>query len=147
MNKCSELCSWFKTIFLSFWDCITNAIHLCHPLKLVSSLVFVTNPGTRFVNPSDIKAKFAIFWENVSSHVKRGYQTTSAWNSCNQTRPLPDPGVRNKKNSFFWIRLDSRECHSQLEINLPWNRKTDQLPHYIISHFPWPNLAIVKYWI
>ena len=57
MNKYSELCSRFKAIFLCFCDCITNTvIHLCHPLKLVSSLALVTNPEPRIVNPSDIKA-------------------------------------------------------------------------------------------
>ena len=79
MNKYSELCSWFLNhIPLSLRLHHEGDPFMPSPLKLVSSLVFVTNPGTRIVNPSDIKAKFAIFWENVSSHVKRGYQTTSA---------------------------------------------------------------------
>ena len=57
MNKYSELCSWF----LNHIPLSLRLHHECDPfmpspLKLVSSLVLVTNPEPQIVNPSDIKA-------------------------------------------------------------------------------------------
>ena len=124
MNKYSELCSRFKAIFLCFCDCITNTvIHLCHPLKLVSSLVLVTNPEPRIVNPSDIKAGKIrhLLGKCIIPCQKRIGSNNSHPTEIVVIKLLfPPTPVSETENSFFWLRLRfSSECQSQLKINLP----------------------------
>ena len=126
MNKYSELCSRFKAIFLCFCDCITNTvIHLCHPLKLVSSRVLVTNPEPRIVNPSDIKAGKI---RHLLGKCIIPCQKRIGSNNSHPTEIVviklvlffPPTPVSETENSFFWLRLRfSSECQSQLKINLP----------------------------
>ena len=131
------------------WTNTRNCVHGLKPYSSVSVIASRTHgdpfvlasfkisffPRARIDNPSDIKAG------KIRHLLGKWIIPCQKKIGSNNSHPPEIVVIKLKlvllmsgtENPFFWLRFSS-ECQSQLKINLPWNRKTDQLPHYIISH-------------